>query len=72
MAGVYVAGGHAWQGVCMVGACMPCMPPADTTRYGDTVNERPVRILLECILVYSSLLSMKNDLSQLDFFLQIP
>ena len=28
-------GGHAW----------------DTTRYGDTVNERAVRILLECILV---------------------
>ena len=27
--------GHAW----------------DTTRYGDTVNERAVRILLECILV---------------------
>ena len=22
----------------------------DTTRYGDTVNERAVRILLECIL----------------------
>ena len=29
------SGGHAW----------------DTTRYGDTVNERAVRILLECILV---------------------
>ena len=29
-------GGHAW----------------DTTRYGDTVNERAVRILLECILVH--------------------
>ena len=28
-------GGHAW----------------DTTRYGDTVNERVARILLECILV---------------------
>ena len=28
-------GGHAW----------------DTTRYGDTVNERAVHILLECILV---------------------
>ena len=28
-------GGHAW----------------DTTRYGDTVNEWAVRILLECILV---------------------
>ena len=28
-------GGHAW----------------DMTRYGDTINERAVRILLECILV---------------------
>ena len=34
-------GGHAWH------ACSP----ADTTRYGDVVNERAVRILLECILV---------------------
>ena len=40
-------GGCAWQGACV--ACTP--PPADTTRYGDTVNERAVRILLECILV---------------------
>ena len=31
----WLLGGHAW----------------DTTRYGDTVNERAVRILLECILV---------------------
>ena len=26
----------------------------DTTRYGDTINERAVRILLECILVNNS------------------
>ena len=32
---VVAPGGHAW----------------DTTRYGDTINERVVRILLECILV---------------------
>ena len=32
---VVAPGGHAW----------------DTTRYGDTINERAVRILLECILV---------------------
>ena len=31
------SGGHAW----------------DMTRYGDTVNERAVRILLECILVHT-------------------
>ena len=30
-----LTGGHAW----------------DMTRYGDTINERAVRILLECILV---------------------
>ena len=41
-----MAGGHVWKGVCMA------YPPTDTTRYGDTVNERAVRILLECILVY--------------------
>ena len=31
----WLLGGHAW----------------DKTRYGDTVNELAVRILLECILV---------------------
>ena len=41
------SGGHAW----------------DTTRYADMVNERPVRILLECILVLqaSVILSMVGD-----------
>ena len=50
--------GHAWLlgGVCMValgGACVVALRGHawDTTRYGDTVNERAVRILLECILV---------------------
>ena len=40
--------GGAWQGGGHVslGACM-----ADTTIYSDTVNERAVRILLECIFV---------------------
>ena len=52
--------GHVWQGsmhgrgamcggggACVaLGACM-----ADTTRYSDTVYERAVHILLECILV---------------------
>ena len=54
-------GGHAWLlrgGACVVA---PGGGPVwllrgegawDTTRYGDTVNERTVRILLECILVY--------------------
>ena len=40
-----VGGGHVW----------------DTTRYGDTVNERAVRILLECILVLSYLLASKES-----------
>ena len=46
-------GGHAWQGgACVAGGCVwHAHSPADTTRYGDTVNERAVRILLECILV---------------------
>ena len=48
MAGVMRGGGHAWQGAW---GCHTC-PPADTTRYGDTVNERAVRIPLKCILVY--------------------
>ena len=39
-------GGHAWQGACVAGeACMP------QQILRDTVNERAVRILLECILV---------------------
>ena len=41
---------------CSGGACVIAPgrggPAWDTTRYGDTVNERAVRILLECILVY--------------------
>ena len=47
--------GHAWQGACMAGrACMPGGMHGggrvwQTPR--DTVNERAVRILLECILV---------------------
>ena len=59
-----VAGGHAWllgggHG-CLGGMCgcsgggmRDCSGGHgwDTMRYGDTVNERAVRILLECILV---------------------
>ena len=45
-----------WGGVrgCSLGACVVAPGGGhawDTTRYGDTVNERAVRILLECILV---------------------
>ena len=58
-------GGHAWlllggmhgcPGGCVVAVWGACIVAAgghawDTTRYGDTINERVVRILLECILV---------------------
>ena len=50
---VVALGGCAWllRGACMVA---PGGGHAwDTTRYGDTVNERAVRILLECILVFT-------------------
>ena len=54
--------GHAWffRGVCVVfggcawffrGACMVFSGGACVVFRGDTVNERAVRILLECILV---------------------
>ena len=47
----------ALGGMCMValGGCAWLLPGGhawDMTRYGDTVNEQPVRILLECILVF--------------------
>ena len=47
----------ALGGPCVVapgGVCMVApggVRAWDTTRYGDTINERAVRILLECILV---------------------
>ena len=47
--------GHAWQGVCMAGACVAkgaCMAGGRAWQIlRDTVNERAVSILLECILV---------------------
>ena len=58
--GACVPGAHAWQGVCMAGGA--CMAGCMHGRGGEhgrgrghawhTVNERAVRILLECILVY--------------------
>ena len=48
--GVCMAGGHVWRGyACMAGGAY--MPQQILQ---DTVNERAVRILLECILVASS------------------
>ena len=58
------SGQHAWWGTCMAGgACVvgglhgrgvhatpTCQIPRDTV---NSVNERPVGIILECILVYT-------------------
>ena len=56
--GACVAGGMHGGGVCMAGGvcvarglCMTCTPPGQILRLRNTVNERAVRILLECILV---------------------
>ena len=55
-----VAPGRGGMHGCSGGACvvaargawlLPGGGACDTTRYGDTINERAVRILLECILV---------------------
>ena len=43
-------GGHAW----------------DTTRYGDTVNERAVRILLECILIFKKFQGTSKIFAKID------
>ena len=43
----------------------PDNPPSPGNRHRHTVNERPLRILLECILVFTSFTSV------LDFRLQI-
>ena len=42
-------GGHAWQRGCVHGKGGMCGIPGDTEI--RTINERAVRILLECILV---------------------
>ena len=55
----YVAGRHAWQGACVAReACMARRCAWQTPR--DTVNDRAVRILLECILV-DSLCDFERD-----------
>ena len=47
------SGGHAWL---LPGGVHGCSGGHawDTTRYGDTINEQLVHILLECILVFES------------------
>ena len=66
---VVAPGGHAWflrGGLCMVaprGGMCGCSQGGhawDTTRYRDTINERAVRILLECILVVTKLYLIFN------------
>ena len=59
-------GGHVWQGMCVVGgmhgrgACMVGAGEHAWQILRDTVNERAVRILLECILVYRCNTSRRN------------
>ena len=48
--GACVAGGVCVVGVCVAGACVVCTPPPAYHEIG-LANARPVRILLECILV---------------------
>ena len=55
--GMHDGVGHAWEGACMAGGmhgggARHATPPGQTLR--DTVNERVVRIPLECILVCKS------------------
>ena len=66
-------GGHAWLlpgGACVVthGGHAWLLPGGrrawDTTRYGDMVNERAVRILLECILVLYNILTISMNVSR--------
>ena len=56
------------RGACMVapgGVCVVALGGGHEwdTRYGDTINERAVRILLECILVNYTLTKLSKSLS---------
>ena len=54
------SGGHAWL---LLGGMCHCSQGGhawDMTRYGDTINERAVRILLECILVQNYIRTRKD------------
>ena len=70
--GACVVAPRGWACVVALGGCARLLRGAcvvalggcawDMTRYGDTVNERAVRILLECILVYMEfLLKISNE-----------
>ena len=75
---VWLLGGHVWL---LQGGMRGCSGGGgrawDTTRYGDMVNERAVRILLECILVFfkfcvkmSTKIKSRNGSSVVCTFLQ--
>ena len=52
-------GMHGREGACMAGGMYGMHTPLpDTTRYDDKVNERAVRILLECIFVFHEFAEM--------------
>ena len=60
-------------GACVVGgvhgrgACVTCMPPGQILRLRHMVNERSVRILLECILVNLAFAIYWGRRQQLEF-----
>ena len=53
-------GGREWQGVCMVGGMCAMHVPRQILKLRHTVNERAVRILLECILVAHNFLTHES------------
>ena len=53
-------GEHAWLLLGGMHGCSGGGHVWDTTRYGDRINERAVRILLECILVLNLKLKKKH------------
>ena len=54
-------GGHVWLLLGRLAWLLRGGNAWDTTRYGDTINEGAVRILLECILVRNSIkISLKH------------
>ena len=56
-----MAGGHAWRGACVAEGCVTPTPRGQILQLRHTVNERAVRILLKCILVFGDF-HLRNNL----------
>ena len=65
--GMCSGGGHCGRGACMVGG-MHGMHTAPQQILQDTVNERVVHILLECILVFTFIFHNKLKTSKMNLF----